>query len=402
MRNILLICSVFPPEEVTSAGMSVDLALALSKKNNVTVLRPRPSRPAGIDYSEKRVEYKEFKCITLKSYTCPYSKMLNRFWESTDFGIRSAYYIIKHHKNIDYIYNDGWHLFGLYIVSVVAKWLRIPYMVPIQDVYPESLLTKGININFLKKFVKTILFPLDHYTQKNAQLVRTNTTEMASYLSETRGISLDKYLVAYNWQNENDFSDYSNNRENNKIIFSYVGSINVHSNVDLIIKSFAKSKIKGSVMKIYGGGNKTNECKSIVEQLNLDNVTFGYVSRNEVPQIQSESDILILALPTGNGRLCLPSKLVSYMLSGKPVIASVDVDCEAAKIINESGCGIVVEPDNEDSFVEGIKKIAGVQREVRCKMGTQGREYAKRVLSKESNLGKVVSRINEFLDVNKQ
>lgn len=398
MSNILLVCSVFPPEEVTSAGMSYDLALAMSEKNNITVLRPRPSRPAGIDYSGKSLEYKEFKCITLKSYTCPYSKMFKRFWESVDFGIRSARYITKHRRHIDYVYNDGWHLFGLYIVARTCKRYNIPYMIPIQDVYPESLFTKGINSSIFQSIANRLLSPLDRYAQKNADVIRTNTNEMATYLSSTRKIPLEKYLVVYNWQNEDDFKQYEELHSNDRIIFSYVGSINVHSNVDLLIKAFVKADIKNSEMRIYGGGNQCETCKNIVRQLGANNVTFDRVSREDVPQIQAEADVMMLALPTGNGRLCLPSKLVSYMLSAKPVIASFDTDCDAAKIIYESKCGVVVEPDNLNSLVECVKEIAGLSKEEKQAMGQRAKEYATTVLSKECNLRKVVRAIERRLN----
>lgn len=395
MGKILLVCAVFPPEEVTTAGMSYDLALALSKNHNVTVLRPRPSRPAGVDYTGKKKEFEEFKCITLNSYTCPYSKMLQRFWESASFGFKSARYIKEHRKEIDYIYNAGWHLFGLCIVSKVAKRYKIPYMVPIQDVYPESLLTRGINSGILKKLVKKILYPLDLYTQKNAQVVRTNTMEMANYLSETRKIPLDKYLVVYNWQNEDDFKVLQDKPNNDGFVFSYVGSINVHSNVDLIIKAYAKAHEENTEIRVYGGGNQTEACKELANQLKLKNISFGFVSRSDVPRIQSEADVMLMALPTGNGRLCMPSKLVSYMLSARPVLASIDTDCEAAKIIDESGCGIVVEPDNEARLVEGFKKMAAIPVEKRKEMGALARDYAQKVLSKEVNLNKVVKSIDE-------
>lgn len=398
MGNILLVCSVFPPEEVTSAGMSVDLALALSEKHNVTVLRPRPSRPAGIDYSGKILEYNEFNCITIESYTCPYSKMLNRFWESVDFGIRSARYIIKHRNSIDYVYNDGWHLFGLYIVARVCKKYRIPYMIPIQDVYPESLFTRGINSPIFQSIVNFILSPLDRFAQKNADVIRTNTNEMAAFLSSTRKIPLEKYLVVYNWQNERDFKKYEITLSHDRIIFSYVGSINVHSNVDLLIKAFVKADINNSELRIYGGGNQCDICKNIVKQLGVNNVLFDRVSREDVPKIQAEADVMMLALPAGNGRLCLPSKLVSYMLSAKPVIASIDTDCAAANIIYESKCGVVVEPDNLDSLIDGIEHVAKLSQEEKRTMGQRAREYAITVLSKESNLSKVVSAIDRRLN----
>ena len=152
-------------------------------------------------------------------------------------------------------------------------------------------------------------------------------------------------------------------------------------------------------MRIYGGGNKCDDCKNLCDQLSLENVSFGYVSRSEVPIIQSEADIMLFALPTGNGKLCLPSKMVSYMLSAKPILASIDTDCSAAEILKESGCGVVVEPDNIEKLVEGFKEIATYTDDEISRMGEKAREYAMNVLSKEVNLNKVVNAIESYLNM---
>lgn len=50
MKNILIISAVFHSEPLTSAMMNYDLAVEMAKKNNLTMLRPGPSRPIGKDY----------------------------------------------------------------------------------------------------------------------------------------------------------------------------------------------------------------------------------------------------------------------------------------------------------------------------------------------------------------
>ena len=85
MKNFLIISSVFHPEPLTSAVMNYDLAVELAKKHNVTVLRPKPSRPIGKDYQYDDTSY-PFKCITLDSYTHPQSELIGRFKESISFG----------------------------------------------------------------------------------------------------------------------------------------------------------------------------------------------------------------------------------------------------------------------------------------------------------------------------
>ncbi len=396
-KKILIISAVFPPEQVTSAFLNYDLAKALAKAYDVTVLRPYPTRPIGAKFDKVEVEDKSFKTILIRSYTHPESELIGRFKESNDFGRKSVEYIKKHHNEIDFVYNDGWLLFGLYLVAKVCKKYGIPYMVPIQDIYPECLFTNKNYPGVLKWLIKTILLPIDRYYQKHAACVRTISDEMRDYLSETRGVAKENYLVVNNWQNDDDFMNLPDAKEESKIVFEYVGSINVHANVDLMIKAFAEADIPNSELRIFGGGNQKENCQQLVKELGLTNVSFGFVSRNEIPAVQSDASVLILALPTGNGNLCLPSKLTSYLLSGRPVLASVDQDSSTKRILEGEKCGKTVVPDDKEALVKGFKYFAELTTEERNKMGDNSREYALKHLTREVNLSLVISSIKESI-----
>lgn len=82
MGKELIIASVFPPDAVTSAYLNIDLANALSQDGSVTVIRPFPSRPKGVTYTEKDIkQYDNFETVLVNSYRCPSSKVLGRFRE---------------------------------------------------------------------------------------------------------------------------------------------------------------------------------------------------------------------------------------------------------------------------------------------------------------------------------
>lgn len=396
-KHILIISAVFPPEQVTSAFLNYDLAHELAKKYDVTVLRPNPTRPIGATFETTDVNDNTFQTILIDSYTHPESELIGRFKEAIDFSNKSVDYLRTHHKEIDFVYNDGWQLFGLYIIAKACVKYNIPFIVPIQDIYPECLLTKGGYPGIVKKMIRIALMPFDKYYQKKAHRVRTISDEMADYLSRTRGIDRDHYLVVNNWQNDEDFMTLPKQTQNEKVVFAYVGSINVHANVDLMIKAFAEANIPDSELRIYGGGNQKESCQSLVKELGLTNVSFGFVSRNEIPKVQAESDVLVLALPTGNGNLCLPSKLTSYMLSGKPVLASVDQDSSTKRILEGYNCGITVAPDNQDLLAKAFVDYGKMSREKRAEMGKDSRDYAINNLTREINLNKVVQAINSIL-----
>jgi glycosyltransferase involved in cell wall biosynthesis len=397
-KGILVVSAVFPPEQVTSAFLNYDLAHELAKEYEVTVLRPFPTRPIGAKFESAEVEDKSFKTILVDSYTHPQSELLGRFRESIDFGRKSAAYIKEHYQEIDFVYNDGWQLFGLNIIAKACQKYGIPYMVPIQDIYPECLFTNRNYLGVLKACINGVLMPIDKYYQKHAACVRTISEEMQDYLSETRKVPKDNYLVVNNWQNDVDFlKEYPKRKENGKIVFAYVGSINEHANVDLMIKAFAEATIPNSEFRIYGGGNKKDYCLNLVNELGLSNVIFDQVSRDKVAYVQSQADVLVLALPKGNGNLCLPSKLTSYMLSGKPVLASVDEDSATTRMLIYSGAGYSVIPDNQEALKQGFDFFAGQNREQLEKMGEASKQYARNHLTRDINLKLVVDKIKTII-----
>lgn len=397
-KTILIVSAVFPPEQVTSAYLNYDLAKRLSEEYNVVVLRPRPTRPVGAKFDSEIWQDDSFETIQTDSYTNPESNLIGRFREAADFSRKCCKYIEDHHQDIAFVYNGAWQLLGLYLVAKTCVKFSLPYMVPIQDIYPETLFTHKSHISFVRKIVEPCLLRFDKYYQKNAAKVRTITSEMADYLSKTRNVERDKYLVINNWQNDEDFRAVKAVKKTDLTVYTYVGSINLHANVDLIIRAFINAKLKNAELRIYGGGNQRESCIELAQKSGAENIIFDFVSRKEIPQIQAEADALVLALPKGNGRLCLPSKLTSYLLSGKPVVASVDVDSSTSQVIQNEKCGLVVAPDNVELLSEAFIVFNEKRQDEKEAMANRGREFAHKQLTRGANLDILVNAIKGIIN----
>lgn len=398
MRRILIIASVFPPDAVTSAYLNADLAKALSKLDKVTVIRPFPSRPKGVTYTKKDIpQYDDFEAIMMDTYRCPSSNILGRFRESISFGCACKKYIEDHHDEIDYIYNHSWHLFGYYIVAKTAVRYGIPYMTVVQDIYPESLFTSRKLPDIVQNIIMKTLGRLDRYTLRNAARVRTISEEMRSYLIKTRGLDEKKVYAVDNWQDDSNHYYQPLNEKQSSFVFEYLGSINSHSNVDIIIRAFAKAQLENAELRIYGGGNKKDECVQLVTDLGVSNVRFDYVQRDDVPKVQAEARVLVLALSKGNGAFSLPSKVTSYMLSGRPIIASVDVESATTRYIHNAECGMAVPPADEDGLAQAFKDLYSMSPEKLTEMGANARKFAETHLTRDYNLNIVVNQINEII-----
>src|SRR5665213_604883 len=167
MPGVLIISAVFPPEPVVSANLAFDIASSLYQSNSVTVISPRPSRPFGFHFAEKK-DCRNFKHIVADSFIHPSSGIMGRFRESYSFGIYCYKYIAKNYQKIDVIYANTWPLLGQYFAVKAAKKYGVSIIIHVQDIYPESVSKK---LPFAASFFKSILLRLDEYILRNANHV---------------------------------------------------------------------------------------------------------------------------------------------------------------------------------------------------------------------------------------
>ena len=393
-KNIILLAScVYPPEPVVSARLSDDIYQEIRKKGlNVKVFHPKATRPVGYSFDNNiNVGVDE---IIPSTYTCPQSSLFGRFRESYSFGKATCRYIEQHHQEIDVIYANTWPLFGQYFLAKAAKKYGIPYYIHIQDIYPESYCYKMPMA--LGTILHKLLLPIDRYVLRNAKGIIAISPSMIPYLAESRGVDASKFTLVRNWQNDKTYIDaYKPKVKKGKDChIMYLGSINPTANVALIIKACEKLDHSQFHLSIIGNGPEKDNCKSLAEQNGLK-VSFNTVAPEHVAEIQGTADVLVLCLKKGVAKTATPSKLTAYMLSGRPIIASVDLDSDCANIIKEADCGIVVESDDETALSNAIHELSQKSIEELNEMGKAAFDYAVAHLSKERNLSILTNLITQ-------
>jgi len=396
---VLIVTAVFPPEPVVTAVLSRDLAEALSQKRHVEVICPKPTRPEGFNF-EERISPKEYNIIEQNSYTCASSKIIGRFRESYSFGKFCEKYIVDNRNKIRCIYINSWPLLSQYLIVRAAKRYNIKCVMHVQDIYPESLINK---IPIGKSIINKVLLPIDKYSLRNSNSIIAISDNMKQYLIQTRGISSDRIHVVPNWQDEEAFNSFKSLKLQKEddihsdFTFMYMGNIGPLAGVDFIIKSFVKAQIPNSRLIIAGSGSRKDKCIELVKSLNATNIEFLFVPEGGVPAVQDKSDVMLLTVKKNGAMSSIPSKLPAYMFSAKPIIGSLDLESDTAKAIIESGCGIVIEPENEEALINAMIKFSLISRKELVDKGKAGFEYAVVHYSKKINLQKVVSIIENTI-----
>lgn len=98
------------------------------------------------------------------------------------------------------------------------------------------------------------------------------------------------------------------------------------------------------------------EARGLGERLEL----VPYLPREEALSFQRDSEALLLLVPEadGRGRGILSGKVFEYLAAGRPILALVPPDGEAARVIRETGAGIVVRPDDVSAIRQALDELA--------------------------------------------
>lgn len=389
-KRIVIITGVFIPEPIVSAGIMADLAESLSRKFEVTVLRPHPTRPKGFNVPPYDFKEKPYDVIELDSYNCPKSSLIGRFKESISMGYACKRYLDTYHDEIKLVYNAPWHIFGREIVRKACNKYGIPYITPVQDVYPESLTGKFPPI--VKGLTQTLLLPFDKKLLKDASLVHTISEKMKLYLSSTRKIPKSKFIVIRNWQNEQDFVDFHRTHKNEEkeeiFTFMYLGNIGPVAGVDLLLQAFEKANLPTARLVIAGAGSAKSSLQEYASKLNA-NIEFWDVPFGQVPAVQNQAHVMCLPIRKGFASSSIPSKLPAYMFSAKPIICCADLDSDTVMCINEADAGWTIEPDNIDKLSSLFQQVATESKTELKRKGENGFRYGISNFSRNTNLQKL-------------
>ncbi|MGH2731244.1 MAG: glycosyltransferase, partial [Actinomycetota bacterium] len=93
-----------------------------------------------------------------------------------------------------------------------------------------------------------------------------------------------------------------------------------------------------------------------------------------LPEVLAAADVHVVPLRRGLARSSVPSKTYSVLAAGRPLIASVDEGSEVARIVERSGAGIAVPPEDPESLTKAIKALLDAPEEA-ARMGAAGRTF---------------------------
>ncbi|WP_418321162.1 glycosyltransferase family 4 protein [Piscinibacter sakaiensis] len=391
--------------------MSFDLACHLSSLGHeIVVICPQPTRPLGskFELGDKLLECRQengIKVVRVDSYCSPRRGLFGRIRESFSFGRAARKYLLSLAVPPKVLYVNAWPFFSQLMVLNYAVREKVRVVLQIMDVYPESLASKLPNP--IANLCNLVFRRVDVKIARSADMVVVISEEMRRIYAQDRGVPDERLSVVFTWQDASVFDLVRSKTACcsrfgvpvSGFNFLFLGNIGPVANVDFLIRAFALAAIDGAQLIIVGDGSQKDAAIHLAQILNLSNVFFISDSRVEnVPFLQGMADVCLLSMKQGFGRSSVPSKLASYMLSAKPILASVDIDCDTAEFIRTARCGWLVDADDLDALACKMIEVAAIPSECLSRIGGRGRDFAVTNFSKASGVSRLGEIIREVSD----
>jgi glycosyltransferase involved in cell wall biosynthesis len=155
----------------------------------------------------------------------------------------------------------------------------------------------------------------------------------------------------------------------------YVGLLNPSRGVDIMIRAAAlrTGQPNAFTVRVVGSGKHANALRNLAAELKVtDRIHFdGWVDNSLVPGIVANAAIGVVPhYSCSHWNTTIPNKIFDYMAAGKPVIVSDAIP--AARIVRETGCGLVYSSADPGSLAAVVDRMADPA--VRQRMGMAGRD----------------------------
>jgi colanic acid biosynthesis glycosyl transferase WcaI len=407
--RILIYSYNYYPEPIGIAPLMTELAEGLVKRNHqVRVITAMPWYPEGEiapEYQGKVYLTQERNGVKIqRSYiwTRRERSLKNRALFELSFMGLSFLQALKGWKP-DLIFLTIPGLPVAIPATLLSWWYRVPMVLNLQDILPDAAVAVGLITN--QKLIK-ILGAIEKFAYKNATKISVIADGFTKNITE-KGVALDKIIEIPNWVDLNFIKPLSTDNNyfrqeyglENKFIVLYAGNIALTQGLETAIDA-AKilEEIQDIRLVIVGEQKALGRLEKYCQEKQVNNVKLiPFQPREKLPEMLAASDVGLVIQKSNVICFNMPSKIPVLLASGKPIIASVPADGTAASAIENSGAGLIVEPENALLLAQAIKEMY-VNRDKLRRFQEKARKYAENNYCFDITLDRYEKLFNELTE----
>ena len=385
--RVLIYSYNYYPEPIGIAPLMTELAEGLAKRGHevrvITAMPNYPQREIYEQYRGKLYKTEERNGVTIqRSYVWvkPKPSLLDRILLDSSFVCTSFFQALR-----------GWRP-DLILLTVpplpvcapaaLLGWLHnCPIVLNVQDILPEAAVHVGLIKN---KALIWVLEAIEKFAYRTAHTVSVIAEGFVENL-ESKGVPSEKITCIPNWVDTSFIHPLP--KENNafrrahqlegKFVVLYSGNIALTQGLETVVEAAARlCDVPDIVFVIVGEMKAVERLKRYCKTCGANNVVLlPFQPRERLPEMLAAADVGLIVQKHNVVSFNMPSKTQVLLASGRPVIASVPGSGSAAKAIEKSRGGVVVEPENPVALAKQILELQKNPEQAE-RLGKQGRQYA--------------------------
>ena len=375
---------------------------------DVEVITGFPNYPGGKLYKGYRIKLCQKKMIDgvlvtrVPLFPSHDKSKLGRIANYISFAFSSLLYGLFFAGRPDVIYVYHPPLTVGISASIIKLFRRVPVVLDIQDMWPDTLKATGMISNpRLLGFVSSICNVIYSYVTKIVVL-----SPGFKNLLMDRGVPDSKIEIIYNWADEEvlrnitgEMPEEISTLEGFKILFA--GNVGLAQGLRVILD--AALLLKDHPLKInfviLGQGLQLDDLKRRAKNLGLSNVKFlPAVGWNEVGNFLGAADALLIHLTSDPlFEITIPGKTQAYMAVGKPIIMGVKGD--AANLVSWADCGVCFDPEKPAALAKAVNGLMLLSAADRHRLGVNSKKFYDKNLSVQVGVDSFVKVFDEVIDI---
>lgn len=312
-------------------------------------------------------EHKRFKMLRGVNFSC--------------FLLRAALHVLCHRKYDLIVANTHPPVLMGVALRLIKRLTGIPYLLHCQDVHPESAVLVG---QLKEGWLFRRLLANDVKSCRDARTVVTLSADMREQLANRTGYSAENVRIINNFPLDRYGQPASipavfHDDPNRPFRVLFAGNMGLFQNLERLIAAAQLLQDEPEIQFVFMGAGIARE--RLIEQAGkLDGRTVHFEPFQPVETAfacMQQSNLGIVSLADGVHRVAYPSKTMTYLDAGCPVLALVERHCNLSEDILTNDFGYV-------AAGAAIERVADVIRAA-YKDRHRWTAKARRALAKRSN-----------------
>lgn len=220
---------------------------------------------------------------------------------------------------------------------------------------------------------------LEAFSARSADLVVVCSPGFREHFQEL-GVDADRIATVPNWADVEAIRPSPAGANGRVVRFLYAGNLGYTQGFETLIDA-ARLAGEDIAVEIVGSGNAAADVERLARKTR--NVAVRPpVASDDLPALLAGADVQVVLQRRIAAGANLPSKIATYMASGRPLLASIDPGTPAADLLRRSGGAVLVEPESPTALAQAMRHLACLP-ELRDELGRRSRAFAVRELSRE-------------------